>query len=229
MRRLGLFGVHKLGPFLEGPTRYLPLMGQTGLRERAVVHVYMMRPDGPDVSVSIPTAMNTKCRVRHALESRLMAARTRIMTEQNLMGWRLKQRTPVRIGTNLPIVLPFGKRLDRLPHTLEPTADREIAIQVHISNNSCERSPVDTAAASSLLPVTVHQSPRNIEGFGRFYLVRGVAKAKHHAVVFTDYEQDFGPTAITELVSCHQTFLRYPIRDSSDPGRRAIRLDSASR
>jgi hypothetical protein len=145
------------------------------------------------------------------------------------MGWRLNQRTPVRIGTDLPVVLPFGKRLNRLPHTLEQPAAREIAIQVHISNNSCERSPVDAAAASSLLPVTVHQSPRNIEGFGRFYLAHGVAKAKHHTVVFTDDQQDFGPTTITELVSCHQPFLRYPIRDSSDPGRRASRLDSASR
>ena len=145
------------------------------------------------------------------------------------MGWRLNQRTPVRIGTDLPVVLPFGKRLNRLPHTLEQPAAREIAIQVHISNNSRERSPVDATAASSLLLVTVHQSPSNIESFGRFYLAHEVAKAKHQTVVFTDDQQDFGPTTITELVSCHQPFLRYPIRDSSDPGRRASRLDSASR
>ena len=82
MRRLGLFGMHKLGRLLEKPNRYLPLMGQTGLRERAVVHVYMMRPDGPDVSVSIPTAMNAKYRVRRALDSRLMAARAFIRIER---------------------------------------------------------------------------------------------------------------------------------------------------
>lgn len=166
----------------------------------------MMRPDGPDVSVSIPTTMNTKYRVRRALESRLMAARARIRSERNLLGWRRNQRTPVHIGTDLPVVLSVWKRLERLPHTLEQLAAQEIAVQVYIWNNSCERRLVDAAAASasSALPVVVHHSPRNIGGFGRFYLAREVAEAGHPSVVFIDDDQDFGPTTITELVGYHR-------------------------
>src|ERR1700728_5190076 len=141
----------------------------------------MMRPDGPDGSGSIPTTMNTKYRVRRALESRLMAARARIRSERNLLGWRRNQRTPVRMRTDLPVVLSVWKRLERLPHTLEQLAAQEIAVQVYIWNNSCERRLVDAAAASasSALPVVVHHSPRNVGGFGRFYLAREVAEAGH--------------------------------------------------
>jgi hypothetical protein len=163
----------------------------------------MMRPDGPDVSVSIPTIMNTKYRVHRALDSRVTAARARIRSERNLGTWRRTQRTPVRVGTDLPVVLSVWNRLERLQHTLEQLAAQEIAVQVLIWNNSCERSLVDTAAASAGVPVAVHHSPRNIGGFGRFYLAREVAEAGHPSVVFVDDDQDFGPTTIADLVSYH--------------------------
>ena len=163
-----------------------------------------MGPDGAGVSVSIPTTMNTKYRVHRALDSRVTAARARIRSERNLAGWKRSQRTPIRVGADLPVVLSVWKRLERLPHTLGQLAAQEIAVQVLIWNNSSERGLVDAAAASAALPVVVHHSPRNIGGFGRFYLAREVAEAGHPTVVFVDDDQDFGARTVTDLVNYHR-------------------------
>ena len=164
----------------------------------------MMGPDGPDVSVSIPTTMNTKYRVRRALDSRFTAAWAQLRSQRNLAGWRRNQRTSVHVGRKFPVVLCTWKRLDRLPHTLQQLAAQEIAVQVLIWNNSPERGKVDAAAASAALPVAVHHSSRNIGGFGRFYIAREVAEAGHPSVVFIDDDQDFGPATIGELAGSHR-------------------------
>ena len=63
---------------------------------------------------------------------------------------------------------------------------------------------MDSAVAEAGIPVSVYHSPRNIGGFGRFYLARLAAEAGHSAVVFIDDDQDFGPEAINDLLSAHR-------------------------
>jgi GT2 family glycosyltransferase len=108
------------------------------------------------------------------------------------------------MGTQLPVILCTWRRIERLPRTLEQLAAQDVPVQVCIWNNSPERGRVDAAAAAAGLPVSVHHSPRNIGGFGRFYLARQAAEAGHPAVAFIDDDQDFGPQAIGELLSAHR-------------------------
>jgi hypothetical protein len=148
--------------------------------------------------------MNIKHRLLGVLKRRLTSAWARIRTERNLGRWKRDQHIPVQIGTQLPVIFCTWRRIDRLPRTLEQLAAQDIPIQVYIWNNGPDRSRVDAAAAGAGIPVSVHHSPRNIGGFGRFYLARQAAEAGHSKVVFIDDDQDFGPETMTDLLSAHR-------------------------
>jgi hypothetical protein len=148
--------------------------------------------------------MNRKDRVRQAIDYRSATVRARIRNERNLAGWKRDQRTPLPVGTQLPVIFCTWHRLGRLPRTLDLLAGQDVAVQAFIWNNSPDRAAVDAAAGRARVPVTVHHSPRNIGGFGRFYLAREAAAAGHAVVVFIDDDQDFGPAAIGDLVRYHR-------------------------
>jgi hypothetical protein len=76
-------------------------------------------------------------------------------------------------------------------------------VQAVIWDNSSPPHPetVDKIVSGARIPVTVHHCSRNIGGFGRFYLTREAANAGHQRVVFVDDDQDFGPSAVRELVT----------------------------
>jgi hypothetical protein len=148
--------------------------------------------------------MRTKDRAHRALLSRLTDARARIRAERNLIGWRRDQRTPLAVDLDLdrlPVIFCTWRRLGRLRHTLAQLAAQDIPVQVLIWNNSPDRASVDAVATTAGIPVTVHHSPRNIGGFGRFYLAREAAEAGHRSVVFIDDDQNFGPETVRDLLS----------------------------
>jgi hypothetical protein len=148
--------------------------------------------------------MSIKRRLRDGLERRLVTIRARIKAERNLGPWKRDQRIPVPIGTKMPVIFCTWRRIDRLSRTLQLLAAQDVPIQVCIWDNSSERGRVDSAVAEAGIPVSVYHSPRNIGGFGRFYLARLAAEAGHSTVVFIDDDQDFGPEAISDLLSAHR-------------------------
>lgn len=138
--------------------------------------------------------------VRQAVSWRVMSTRTWARNLRSLGTWRRDQRVPVPLmAGHLPVIFCTWHRLGRLPRTLEMLAAQDIPVQAVIWNNSPDEETVDKAVASAPLPVTVHHSPRNVGGFGRFYLAREAAAAGFDRVVFIDDDQDFGPETIREL------------------------------
>ena len=116
--------------------------------------------------------VNIKHQGLAALGNRLMSIAARIRTERNLGRWKRVQHIPVQIGSQLPVIVCTWRRIERLPRTLELLAAQDVPVQACIWNNSPERDRVDAAAARAGIPVSVYHSPRNIGGFGRFYLAR---------------------------------------------------------
>ena len=148
--------------------------------------------------------MSKRYRALDAFTYRLTAMRARLRNERNLGWWERDQRVALPIGASLPVILCTWRRIERLPRTIELLAAQDVPVQLVIWNNNPERAGVDAAAAAARLPVTVHHSPRNIGGFGRFYLAREAAEAGHRCVIFIDDDQDFGPGTIGELVGHHR-------------------------
>lgn len=148
--------------------------------------------------------MTTKERLRSALGCRWLTFHARIQNELKLGSWRRDQRIVLPMGRDLPVIFCTWRRIERLPRTLEQLAAQEVPVQACIWNNSPDRDGVDAAAAAAGIPVSVHHSPRNIGGFGRFYLARQAAEAGHSAVVFIDDDQDFWPQTIGDLLSAHR-------------------------
>ena len=146
-------------------------------------------------------------RARRAVAWRLVSARTRVRHERELAGWRRGQRIPVPGGVDsdrLAVVFCTWRRLERLEHTLGLLAAQDVPVQALIWNNSPHRETVDSTVAASPIPVRVHHNPRNIGGFGRFYLAREIAEAGHDRVVFIDDDHDFGPSTIRDLLARHK-------------------------
>src|ERR1017187_849115 len=148
--------------------------------------------------------MRTENRVSSAVGSRVAIARTLIRSERSVACWNRSQRTPIAVGNRLPVIFCTWRRLDRLQDTLRQLAAQDVPVQALIWNNSPDRGRVDAAVGSPGFPVTVHHSPRNIGGFGRFYLAREAAEQGHATVVFIDDDQDFGPETMKELLSAHR-------------------------
>lgn len=118
-------------------------------------------------------------------------------------GWERTQRVPVAFPVGLdhvPVIFCTWRRLERLPSTLAMLAAQDIPVQALIWNNSSDREIADKAVAAAEIPVTVHHSPRNIGGFGRFYVARECALAGHERVVFIDDDLDVGPSAVRQLL-----------------------------
>jgi hypothetical protein len=146
-------------------------------------------------------------RGRRAVAWRLVSARTRVRHERELAGWRRGKHVPLPAGVGsgrLAVVFCTWRRLERLEHTLRLLAAQDVPVQALIWNNSPRRETVDAAVAASPIPVRVHHSPRNIGGFGRFYLAREIAEAGHDRVVFIDDDHDFGPSTVSDLLSRHE-------------------------
>jgi hypothetical protein len=122
-----------------------------------------------------------------------------------LSGWERHQRFPVAIDRDLlPVIMCTYRRLEQLPRTLHLLAAQRVPVQVMIWDNSGDPEAVDKAVAGAHVPVTVHHSPRNIGGFGRFYLARAAAELGHKSVVFVDDDQEFGPEAVGDLLRGHR-------------------------
>lgn len=66
-----------------------------------------------------------------------------------------------------------------------------------------ERVGIDAAAAGARLPVTVQHSPRSIGGFGRFYLAREAAEARHRYVILSMTIRILARTRIDQYVLGH--------------------------
>ena len=148
--------------------------------------------------------METADRLRRALSGRITIARTLMRSQRRVLGWNRSQHAPTPVGDRLPVIFCAWRRLDRLERTLQQLAAQNVPVQALIWNNSPDRRRVDAAARSADLPVTVHHSPRNIGGFGRFYLAREAAEQGHATVVFIDDDQDFGPETMQDLLSAHR-------------------------
>jgi len=120
--------------------------------------------------------------------------------------WNRVQRVPVTFpdADRVPVIFCTWRRLERLPGTLSMLAAQDVPVQALIWNNSSDRSAVDKAVADAQIPAAAYHSPRNIGGFGRFYLAREAAESGHKAVVFVDDDQDFGPETIGELLRAHR-------------------------
>ena len=121
-------------------------------------------------------------------------------------GWHRAERVPVRLaaGTGLvPVIFCTFRRVERLRSTLDMLAAQDVPVQAVIWDNSSPPHPetVDKIVSGARIPVTVHHCSRNIGGFGRFYLTREAALAGHQRVVFVDDDQDFGPTAVSDLLA----------------------------
>jgi GT2 family glycosyltransferase len=141
-------------------------------------------------------------RVRQAVSWRVMSIRTGAGNLRSLGTWRRDHRVPVQLTPGpLPVIFCTWRRLDRLPRTLDMLAAQDIPVQALIWNNSPDEETVDKAVASAPLPVMVYHSPRNIGGFGRFYLAREAAAAGFDRVVFIDDDQDFGPETVRVLAA----------------------------
>jgi GT2 family glycosyltransferase len=95
----------------------------------------------------------------------------------------------------------------RRPHFLERTL-RSVAAQSHAAlelyiwnNNPAMRDHVDTVVAQfDGLGVEVEHSPRNVGGFGRFYVARRLAE-RHPYVVFLDDDQVPAPDCVARLLA----------------------------
>jgi hypothetical protein len=145
-------------------------------------------------------------RARRVVASRVATARARLRAERSLAGWDRAQRIalPSLDPGRVPVVFCTWRRLGRLGRTLDQLSAQDLPVQALIWNNSGEREPVDIAAATARIPVFTYHSPRNIGGFGRFYLARELAAAGHRSVVLIDDDQDFGPSAVSDLASMHR-------------------------
>jgi len=104
----------------------------------------------------------------------------------------------------VPVIMCTFRRLGRLPATLAMLGAQSTPVQVLIWDNSRSPGAVAKAAADAHIPAAVHHSPRNVGGFGRFYLARAAAEQGHQAVIFIDDDQDFGPEAIGDLIGRHR-------------------------
>ena len=147
--------------------------------------------------------MFTTQRAMTALEWRFASARAQFRSARILLGWKRKRGylTHLHVGERLPVIFCTWRRLDRLPHTLALLAAQDVPVQALIWNNSPRSGQVEAAAASASIPVFVHHSPRNIGGFGRFYLAHAAARTGHERVVFIDDDQEFGPDTIGRLLA----------------------------
>jgi hypothetical protein len=149
--------------------------------------------------------MEIKDHARRLLPPQVKAARALARKQQNLIGWKRAQRTPLPVGGDrLPVIFCTWRRLERLSRTLEQLAAQDVPVQALIWNNSQDRGTVDAAVMCSGIPVAVHHSPRNIGGFGRFYLAREAAEQGHKNVVFIDDDMVFGPGTIAHLLSAYR-------------------------
>lgn len=180
--------------------------------------------------------MKTEHRVRRALGTRVTTVRARFRAERNLAGWKRDQRIALPSGLDparMPVIFCTWRRLGRLERTLKMLAEQDTPVQALIWNNSPDRATVDAAAAAAEIPVIVHHSARNIGSFARFYLARELAEAGHRSVVIIDDDQDFGPSAVSDLVRGYRPrslsgwwafrFLsnRYGDKVRAEPGERA--------
>ena len=182
-------------------------------------------------------AMNLVGRLRAEVGWRLFGGLSMARSVWRLRGWDRAQSIPIAIAIpdarRVPVIFCTWKRLERLPLTLELLAAQDVAVQALIWDNSRQPDVVDKAVADARIPVAVHHSRRNIGGFGRFYLARAAAEAKHEAVVFVDDDQEFGPGTVRELLSTHRprsvsspwafrfTGRRYDSRERCSPGEAA--------
>ncbi len=142
--------------------------------------------------------------LRRALGWRLATARTLMRNEWNVAGWDRGQRISIAVGDRVPVIFCTWRRLERLERTLEQLASQNCPVQALIWNNSSDRTRVDAIVRRAKIPVAVHNSGRNIGGFGRFYLAREAAEQGHKRVIFIDDDQDFGPGTIRSLLAAHR-------------------------
>jgi len=144
-------------------------------------------------------------RIQRGIEWRLRSAQTNVQNGMQLLGWRRNQRFALAsVGEELPVVFCTWVRLERLPQMLELLAAQDVPVQAVIWNNSPDRQTVDDAAARASVDVTVFHSPRNVGGFGRFYMARELREQGHKAAVFIDDDHDFGPSMVRELQAQHR-------------------------
>jgi hypothetical protein len=181
-------------------------------------------------------------RLRAALGLRALGVLSLARSAWRTRGWDRAQSVPIRIPESggVPVIFCTWRRLERLPLMLEMLAAQDVAVQALIWDNSGQPETVGKAVSDACIPVAVHHSSRNIGGFGRFYLARSAAETGHHAVVFVDDDQDFGPGAIRELLSAYKlrsissawafrfTGKHYDSRERCAPGETAHYLGTGS-
>jgi hypothetical protein len=147
----------------------------------------------------------SSARAVRAFRLRAAGVRAFIRAERSLAGWDRTQRTrlPTLAEDRVPVIFCTWRRLERLPHTLAMLAAQDTPVQALIWNNNPDQATVDEAVARAEIPVVVHHNPRNIGGFGRFYLAREAGEQGHDRVVFIDDDQDFKRETVSNLLAHH--------------------------
>lgn len=140
---------------------------------------------------------------RPALAWHARAARTRIRNGATLVGWRREWIPELAAGPETPVVFCTWRRLDRLAATLSDLAAQDVPTQAVIWNNSGDREAVEQIARRAEIRTTIHHSPRNIGGFGRFYVARALA-TEHEHVVFVDDDHRIGPAFVSGLQGAYR-------------------------
>jgi hypothetical protein len=115
----------------------------------------------------------------------------------------MRPQTPTLLleHNRTPVIMAVWKRIERLPRTLELLADQDVPATLYVwNNNRKEADRVDRALARSPIPAQSFHCPRNIGGFGRFYLARDLS-SYHDGVLFIDDDQEFGSSMVADQLA----------------------------
>jgi hypothetical protein len=122
----------------------------------------------------------------------------------------------------LPVVMCTYNRPERLALTLrELEAQVGVTPELYIWNNNPDiAAEIEATIATASISVTIHNSPKNIGGFGRFYQARKLADTQPFFVMIDD-DASVGPTALRTMrdevfEGSYQSFFAFNLQNPKD-------------
>lgn len=109
---------------------------------------------------------------------------------------------PPFFNTGISVVMCTWKRPASLASTIEILEKQSVKINLYIWNNNKKiKGQIDSILREKhKINTWVFHGPKNIGGFGRFYLAKELNKLGLDKVVFIDDDQSFGPQFIQTLL-----------------------------